>query len=303
MWPMLARWLTLRRFLTRGFTINTGPTPRVSPWIFVIGGGKKAGEDCILFLMFCSSRARLSCPLFSACQTKREERWRGRVPGGEERRGGGLGGGEGGGWGGAEGLLTCTCLQSLRMHCTIHLLCLYCHGWGQSDQTPIRYLILHTPPSSTPRLLSPCTPPPLPPSSSPNTVFFFFSCDMLTEGGKAIHKHPPQMGENVRKGTHIKTMLSWWYSMVQNLQTSTQPLAGCSVYKHTHTQVFMCAEKINTVAFLSFFFCCCCFSLDKRKTINNKYRRTDGEMRRAFVSPGWSFPPCPKFHPSIQNFK
>lgn len=27
-----------------------------------------------------------------------------------------------------EGLLTCTCLQSLRIHCTIHLLCLYCHG-------------------------------------------------------------------------------------------------------------------------------------------------------------------------------
>lgn len=56
------------------------------------------GEDCILFLMFCSSRARLSCPLFSACQTKREERWRGRDPGGEEV--GWAGGGEVGGGGG-----------------------------------------------------------------------------------------------------------------------------------------------------------------------------------------------------------
>lgn len=115
------------------------------------------GEDCILFLMFCLSRARLSCLLFfPGCQTKREERWRGRHPGGRE---------EGGWWGGGEmeGLLTCTCLQSLRIHCTIHLLCLYCHGWGQSDQTPIRYLIL-----------PPHAPPPVPPLS-PNT-FFHVTC-------------------------------------------------------------------------------------------------------------------------------
>lgn len=46
------------------------------------------GEDCILFLMFCSSRARLSCPLFSACQTKkRGEMERGGIL--EDRRWGG----------------------------------------------------------------------------------------------------------------------------------------------------------------------------------------------------------------------
>lgn len=177
------------------------------------------GEDCILFLMFCSSRARLSCPLFSACQTKK----RGEMEReGSWRIGGWVGGwvyvcvGEGG-VGEMEGLLTCTCLQSLRMHCTIHLLCLYCHGWGQSDQTPIRYLIL--PPMHTPTL----PPPP------PNT---FFSCDMLTEGEARQFTSIPKWG-NVRKGTHIKTMLSWRYSMVQNLQTRAQPLRMFRVQTHT----------------------------------------------------------------------
>lgn len=32
------------------------------------------GEDCILFLMFCSSRARLSCPLFFSVSDKKERR-------------------------------------------------------------------------------------------------------------------------------------------------------------------------------------------------------------------------------------
>lgn len=55
------------------------------------------GEDCILFLMFCLSRARLSCLLFfPGCQTKREERWRGRHPGGREEGGWWGGGGDGG---------------------------------------------------------------------------------------------------------------------------------------------------------------------------------------------------------------
>lgn len=70
-----------------------------------------------------------------------------------------------------EELLTCTCLQSLRIHCTIHLLCLYCHGWGQSDQTPIRFLIL--PPLCTPP--HPIHPPP------PNTFFFFHVTCWLKE--------------------------------------------------------------------------------------------------------------------------
>lgn len=97
----------------------------------------ESGENCIfLFLIFCSNRAVLSCLFYAACQTKREKMEREKSRGkrgedrrGEERVGGGLE---------MEGVLTCTCLQSLRIHFTIHLLCLYCHGWGQSVQTPIR---------------------------------------------------------------------------------------------------------------------------------------------------------------------
>ncbi len=90
----------------------------------------ESGENCIfIFLIFCSNRAVLSCLCMQRVRQK-ERRWRGRNPEGrEERVGGGLE---------MEGVLTCTCLQSLRIHFTIHLLCLYCHGWGQSVQTHIR---------------------------------------------------------------------------------------------------------------------------------------------------------------------
>lgn len=69
-------------------TINSGSAGWMSAAVSVIKGwGEKTGEDCILFLMFCWSRVRLSRLLFSGCQTKREGRWRGRHPGGREEGG------------------------------------------------------------------------------------------------------------------------------------------------------------------------------------------------------------------------
>lgn len=160
------------------------------------------GEDCILFLMFCSSGALLSCLVFFQ-DVRQKERRDGE---GGILEDGGRKGGE------MEELLTCTCLQSLRIHCTIHLLCLYCHGWGQSDQTPIRFLIL--PPY--------VSPPPQPPTihpPPPNTFFFLHVTCWLKE--RQCNSQAFPNGGNVRKGTHIKTMLSWRYSTVQKLQTNT----------------------------------------------------------------------------------
>lgn len=149
----------------------------------------------------------------------------------EERRDGEGGILEKGGWKGGEmeGLLTCTCLQSLRIHFTIHLLCLYCHGWGQSDQTPIRFLIL-PPPASPPSCLR------YPLSLSPPTPFF--SYDTLAEGEERQFTILPKWG-NVSKGTNI--MSSWRYSTDQKWHTNTHthwPLYThwlAQIHTHIHT--------------------------------------------------------------------
>lgn len=144
------------------------------------------GEDCILFSMWCSSEAMLSFLLFLFFSVKQKERRDG----------------EGGileDWGRKRGEmeepLTCTCLQSLRIHCTIHLLCLYCHGWGQSDQTPIRFFIL-PPYVSPPYALI-----------HPRHLFFFsfFFCFSMWHADwrrvKAI-REPPQSGKCQEENPH-----------------------------------------------------------------------------------------------------
>lgn len=190
---MFAWWLILWRFVMQCFTINMGSTHWLSAWISIIK--EKMGEDCVLFLMFCSSRARLSCLLFSGCQTKREERWRGRDPGGWE-----VGGRER--WRGCWHALVSNLFESIAQ-----FICFVSTATAEDNQTRRPLDTSYCPPMHTPRY----------PSLSPNT---FFSCDMLTEGEARQFTSIPKWG-NVRKGTHIKTMLSWRYSMVQNLQTNT----------------------------------------------------------------------------------
>lgn len=215
---------------------------------YLLRKGVKMGEDCILFLMFCSSRARLSCLLFSARQTKREERWRGRDPGGEEvgraegRRGGGGEGRGGGCW---------HALVSNLFECIAQFICFVSTATAEDNQTRRPLDTSYCPPLHSPPF--PHAPPPLQHPVTrvflPQHHFFFHVTCWLKEARQFTSI--PQMGENVRKGTHIKTMLSWWYSMVQNLQTSTQPLTGCSVYKHARRVFFFyMPRKINTVAFL-----------------------------------------------------
>lgn len=76
------------------------------------------GEDCTLFFNVLLKQSIAVMPAFFQDVRQKE---RGDGEGGILEAGGG-------GQGEMEGLLTCTCLQSLRIHCTIHLLCLYCHG-------------------------------------------------------------------------------------------------------------------------------------------------------------------------------
>ncbi len=101
----------------------------------------------------------------------------------------------------------------------------------------------------------PCTP------LSPPTPFFFL-CDMLTEGEARQFTSLPKWG-NVRKGTHIKTMLSWRYSMVQKLQTNTYALRIYNTQRekethtHTHTQAHthtrFYAHTDKCICFVDFF--------------------------------------------------
>lgn len=154
---VLVLWLTPWTSLVQCFTIITSPTRRLSPrWISNI----KTKWVKIAFCFQCFAQAEQCCHacFFSGWQKKRRDGVGGILE---------VGGG---------GVLTCTCLQSLRIHCTIHLLCLFCHGWGQSDQTPIRFLILPTPPH--PPALCICTLLTHPP---PNTSFFLYVTCWLKE--------------------------------------------------------------------------------------------------------------------------
>lgn len=72
--------------------------------------------------------------------------------------------------------------------------------------------------------------PPLYPSLSPPTPFFHVTCWLKERQGNS--QASPKWG-NVRKGTHIKTMLSWRYSMVQKLQTNTWALRIYNLHTHT----------------------------------------------------------------------
>lgn len=177
------------------FTIITSPTRWLSVWISNIKN--KMGEDCILFSMFCSSGAMLSCLLFSGCQTKKrgEMEWEGSWKMGGVWVGGGM-----------EEPLTCTCLQSLRIHCTIHLLCLFCHGWGQSDQTPIRFLILSPPPYTHTHTLRPCSMYLHPPHSHPppNTSFFIYvTCWLKERQGNSWASPNGEMSERDSHQNHV----------------------------------------------------------------------------------------------------
>lgn len=78
---------------------------------------------------------------------------------------------------------------------------------------------------------------PLPYPLSPPTPFFMWHADWRRSKGNS---QASPNGGNVRKGTHIKTRLSWRYSMVQNLQSSTQ-----DTHTHTHFYAFM-YTLINT---------------------------------------------------------
>lgn len=86
--------------------------------------------------------------------------------------------------------------------------------------------------------------PPLPHSLNPlHPPGHLFSCDMLTEGEARQFTSLPKWG-NVRKGTHIKTRLSWRFSMVQKLQTNTYSRhSGYRIYTHT-----LLCTLINTFA-------------------------------------------------------
>lgn len=93
--------------------------------------------------------------------------------------------------------------------------------------------------------------PPTPFTHHPQTPFFsfFFSCDMLTEGEAMQFTSLPKQG-NVRKGTHIKTMLSWRYSTVQKLQTNTYKHLRYIQYTHTS----FCAHPKKYIYFLPLLF-------------------------------------------------
>lgn len=227
--PMFAWWLILRRFVTQGFTINMGPTHWVSPWIFVIGGKNGWGLHFVFNVLLKQSTAVM--PAFFSVSDKKERR---DGEGGilEDRRWGGWVCMRGG-VGEMEGLLTCTCLQSLRMHCTIHLLCLYCHGWGQSDQTPIRYLIL--PPHAHPRV----TPP---------TPFFHVTCWLKERQGNSQASPNGEMSgrePTSKPCCHGDTVWSRIYRLAHSH-------SGCSVYKRT--QVYVHRSNTAFVSFLLFFF-------------------------------------------------
>lgn len=169
------------------------------------------GEDCILFLMFCLSRARLSCLLFfPGCQTKREERWRGRHPGGRE---------EGGWWGGGRWRGCWHALVSNLFESIAQFICFVSTATAEDNQTRRPLDTSYCP------LMHP-----LPYPLSPPTPFFMWHADWRRSKGNS---QASPNGGNVRKGTHIKTRLSWRYSMVQNLQSSTQDT-------HTHTFMLLC---------------------------------------------------------------
>lgn len=141
--------------------------------------------------MFCSSRALLSCLLFSGCQTKREERWRGRDPGGWEW---GAKGGEEGGWEEERWRGCWHALVSNLFESIAQFICFVSTATAEDNQTRRPLDSSYCPP------YAPHHPPSLYPSLSPNT---FFSCDMLTEGEARQFTSLPKWG-NVRKGTHIK---------------------------------------------------------------------------------------------------
>lgn len=130
-----------------------------------------------------------------------------------------------------EGLLTCTCLQSLRIHCTIHLLCLYCHGWGPSDQTPIRFLIL--PPYAQPSFNG----PPPHPHPRPQTPFFHVTCWLKERQGNSQASPNGEMSgrEPISKPCcHGDTVRSRNYRLT---------------HRHSiHTQAFMLTQ-INTLVY------------------------------------------------------
>lgn len=112
---------------------------------------------------------------------------------------------------GKDGALTCTCLPSLRIHLTIHLLRLCCADGGQSDQTPIRFFTAA--PTVTP---------------SP----FFFPYD--TQAGGKENNSTSKPNGDVREGTGIKTGLSWRLRII-NLHLCVRQ--SICAYKNSHSRI------------------------------------------------------------------
>lgn len=116
--------------------------------------------------MFCSSRALLSCLLFSGCQTKREERWRGRDPGGWEERGG-----REERWRGCWHALVSNLFESIAQ-----FICFVSTATAEDNQTRRPLDSSYCPPMHT---------PPLPLSFSPPTPFFHVTCWLKERQGNS----------------------------------------------------------------------------------------------------------------------
>lgn len=144
----------------------------------------------IAFCFLCFAQAEHGCHACFFQDVRQKER--------RDGEGGILEDGRGvGGWRGCWHALVSNLFESIAQ-----FICFVSTAMAEDNQTRRPLDTSYCPPMRT---------PPLPLSLSPNT---FFSCDMLTEGEERQFTSIPKWG-NVRKG--IKTMLSWRYSVVQNL--------------------------------------------------------------------------------------
>lgn len=198
------------------FTINTGWTQRAPAWISKTR--EKWARIALYFLMFCSSRALLSCLLFFRMSDKkrgemeREGSWRL----GEEGRGR---------WRGCWHALVSNLLESIAQ-----FICFVSTAMAEDHHTRRPLDSSYCPPP---------TPHPTTPPQCSSTPTHLFSCDTLSEGEvEAIHKTPRMW--KCQRGSPYQN-----HVVMEKLQTYTGSQNIQRLHTHTHTHTFMNVWKIR----------------------------------------------------------
>lgn len=239
MWLMLAQWLLLRRFVTRGFTINTGPDAWSVSLNICYRRGKNGRGSHFVFNVLLKQSTAVMPAFFSMSDKKRGEM---------EREGSG---GEEVGWAGMGGGGCWHALVSNLFECIAQFICFVSTATAEDNQTRRPLDTSYCPPLSFPpfpHAPSSTTSTPVSPVFLPQHCFFFFfsmwHADWRRQGNSQAS---PKWGKMSGREPTSKPCChgdTVWSRIYRRARSHSQDVQNTN----THAGFYV-PQKINMVAF------------------------------------------------------